>query len=300
MTRIAYREQRFQQKTLSVIERANSIIDAYTRAGYKLTVRQLHYQMVVRNWQENTQKAYRNLSQVISDARYAGLVDWDSIEDRGRPVHRQSHWDNPGDILRSAATSFTVDKWDGQAYQPEVWIEKEALIGVIEPICERWDVSFFACKGYASTSCAYEAAQRLEAYYQLGRYPIILYLGDFDPSGEDMSRDLQERMRMFRVDVDLRRLALKQEQIRRYNPPPQMVKNDDARARKFVEKNGSQCWELDALGPDVIVRLISDEIEQTIDSTLWKKQVEREREGRELLEHEAGDYFSNVSEKWLI
>ncbi len=300
MARIAYKEQRFQRKTLDTIARANSIIDSFTKDGYKLTVRQLHYQMVVRNWQENTQKAYRNLSQVISDARYAGMVDWDNIEDRGRPVHRQSHWDNPGDILESAAASFTVDKWNGQAYQPEVWIEKEALIGVIEPICERWDISYFACKGYASTSCAYDAAQRLDGYCNLGRYPIILYLGDFDPSGEDMSRDLLERMRMFNVTVDLRRLALNPEQIKRYNPPPQMVKKDDSRTRKFVERNGGECWELDALGPDVIIKLIDNEIRQSIDPVVWQKQVEREREGRELLKHEAGDYFSNVSEKWLF
>jgi hypothetical protein len=298
--KIQYKTKRFQKRTLDTIERANGIIEAYMSDGYKLTVRQLHYQMVVRNWWENTEKAYKNLSDIISNARYAGLVDWDAIEDRGRPVHRQSHWDNPGDILKTAADRFSVDKWEGQPYQPEVWIEKEALIGVIEGVCEKWDVSFFACKGYASTSCAYDAAQRLQRYSELGRLPVILYLGDFDPSGEDMSRDLLERMQMFGVDVDLKRLALNAEQVERYNPPPQMVKKDDARSKKFIEKNGSKCWELDALGPDVIIGLIEEAIEDMIYPSCWNEQVRRENEGKELLKHGALDYATSVAEKWLI
>lgn len=300
MTRTCYREQRFQRKTLETIERANDIIDGYLRAGYRLTVRQLHYQMVVRNWRENTERSYQNLSDILSNARYAGLVDWDAIEDRGRPVHRQSHWDNPGDILKSAADSFNVDKWAGQAYQPEVWIEKDALTGVIEDVCSRYDVSYFACKGYASTSCAYDAAMRLGRYFNQGRLPVILYLGDFDPSGEDMSRDLIERMAMFGVTVELRRLALNREQIRRYNPPPQMVKKSDARAAAFVERNGGHCWELDALGPDVIIGLIESEIKSLIDVNRWQAQVRRQEDGRALLMHGADDYAAIVNEQWLI
>jgi hypothetical protein len=270
------------------------------KQGYKLTLRQLHYQLVARGLRANTEATYRNLSQIISDGRYAGLIDWDAIEDRGRPVHRQSHWDNPGDILQSAADSFSVDKWAGQPYQPEVWIEKEALTGVIEDVCARWDVAYFACKGYASTSCAYEAAQRLQRYIELGRLPVILYLGDFDPSGEDMSRDLLDRMGMFGVEVELHRLALNAEQIKRYRPPPQMVKKADARAKKFIEKNGSNCWELDALGPDVIIALIEDAIENKIDWECWDAQVRREKDGKTLLDHGALDYANSVSEKWLI
>lgn len=295
-----YKVQRFQAKTLAVIERANEIIEAYMNGGYRLTVRQLHYQMVVRNWRENTERAYQNLSDILTNARYAGLVDWDAIEDRGRPVHRQSHWDNPGDILKTAADSFSVDKWTGQAYQPEVWIEKDALTGVIEDTCERWDVSFFACKGYASTSCAYDAAQRLQRYRQMGRLPVILYLGDFDPSGEDMSRDLAERMSLFDVDVELHRLALNPDQIRQYNPPPQMVKKADARAKEFMRRNGGSCWELDALGPDIIINLIEREISTLIDWDRWKAQVQREEEGKALLAHGALDYAASVNEQWLV
>ena len=295
-----YKEQRFQAKTRLVIERANGIIETYMNAGYRLTVRQLHYQMVVRNWRENTERAYQNLSDILSNARYAGLVDWDAIEDRGRPVHRQSHWENPGEILKSAANSFNVDKWVGQPYQPEVWIEKDALTGVIEDVCERWDVSYFACKGYASTSCAYDAARRLQRYHSLGRLPVILYLGDFDPSGEDMSRDLLERMSMFGVEVELRRLALNPDQIKRHNPPPQMVKKADARAKEFIKRNGANCWELDALGPDIIIGLIENEIESLIDVDRWNAQVRRQEEGKALLEHGANDYVASVNEQWLI
>lgn len=300
MSKIKYKSQRFQKKTMAVIDQANEIIEAYMDAGYKMTLRQLHYQMVVRNWRENTENSYSGLSTIITNARYAGMVDWDAIEDRGRPVHRSHHWDNPGDILKGAASQFRVDKWTGQPYQPEVWIEKEALIGVIEGVCEEWDVSFFACKGYASTSCAFEAAQRLKGYSELYRLPVILYLGDFDPSGEDMSRDLIERMSVFGVELELHRLALNIDQIKQYNLPPQMVKKSDARSKKFIEKNGGSCWELDALGPDVIIGLIDDKIKELVDPVQWNEQVRRESDGQELLKHGADDYFSVLSEKWLI
>src|SRR5215212_9457025 len=106
--KICYREQRFLAKTQIVIEQANEIIAEYMAQGFRLTLRQLHYQFVARDLRENTDTAYKNLSSILSDARYAGLLDWDAIEDRGRPVHTQSHWQNPADILSAAARGYAV------------------------------------------------------------------------------------------------------------------------------------------------------------------------------------------------
>lgn len=281
--KICYREQKFQAKTMEVIEQADAIINEYMRQGYKLTLRQLHYQFVSRNWQENTEKAYKKLSRTLSDARYAGLLDWDAIEDRGRPVHRHPHWDSPADILEAVASQYAVDKWATQYYRPEVWIEKDALTGVIEPTCRKLDLAYFACKGYSSTSCAHDAAIRMKNYTSNGQAPVILYLGDLDPSGEDMTRDVADRMYDFGVDVQIKRLALSMEQVKRYSPPPQMVKKNDVRAAKYIEKNGNSCWELDALGTDVLAGLVENAVLSLRDDEAWYKAAERQAAGREQL-----------------
>jgi hypothetical protein len=286
--KICYREKRFQAKTMAVIDQADAIINEYMAQGYRLTLRQLHYQFVARDLRENTDAAYKQLSAILSDARYAGLLDWAAIEDRGRPVHMQNHWDSPADILASAASSYATDKWTGQRCRPEVWIEKEALIGVIEPTCKK--LSFFACKGYSSSSCAHEAAMRLQEYANGGQKPVILYLGDLDPSGEDMSRDVANRMEAFSVDVQIKRLALNMDQVKQYNPPPQMVKQSDARSKKFIAKNGNSCWELDALGTDVLARLVDTAVSSMLNKRRWEQATTRqEAERRQLLD---------LSEKW--
>jgi len=278
--KICYREQKFQAKTKIVIDQANEIIDQYMAQGYRLTLRQLHYQFVSRNWRENTMNAYKNLSSILSDGRYAGLIDWDAIEDRGRPVHTQSHWTSPASILSGAANGYAIDKWRDQEYRPEVWIEKEALIGVIEPTCKEWDLSYFACKGYSSSSSAHDAAMRMKAYSDAGQVPVILYLGDMDPSGEDMTRDVANRMDDFGVDVKVRRLGLTMAQVERYRPPPQFAKKSDARAAKYIEKNGNSCWELDALTTDVLARLVDDEVSSLVDVDRWNDAIDRQEADR--------------------
>lgn len=288
--KICYREHKFQAKRMIVIEQANAIIDEYIAQGYRLTLRQLHYQFVARNWRENTMNAYKNLSSILSDGRYAGLIDWDAIEDRGRPVHTHSHWDSPADILASAARSYAADKWTTQLYRPEVWIEKEALIGVIEPTCKKWDLSFFACKGYSSSSAAHDAARRMKIYSDAGHSPIILYLGDLDPSGKDMTRDVANRMNDFGVVVQVRRLGLTMAQVRRYNPPPQFAKKSDARAAKYIEKHGNSCWELDALTTDVLARLVDDEVSSLVDMDQWNYAIDRQEADRTQL--------LDLSENW--
>ncbi len=288
--KICYREQKFQAKTMVVIDQANLIIDEYMAQGYRLTLRQLYYQFVSRNWRDNTMNAYKNLSSILSDGRYAGLIDWDAIEDRGRPVHTQSHWTSPASILRGAAQGYAIDKWRDQAYRPEVWIEKEALIGVIEPTCEKWDLSFFACKGYSSSSAAHDAAMRMKAYSEAGQVPVILYLGDLDPSGEDMTRDVLDRMNDFGVAVEVKRLGLTMAQVTRYNPPPQFAKKTDARAAKYIEKNGDSCWELDALATDVLVGLVEDAVNDLVDVDKWSNAIDRQEAGRAQL--------LDLSENW--
>ena len=152
MPKICYVERTFSAGSRELIDKANEIIADYAAQGFMLTLRQLYYQFVARGLIPNKQTEYKRLGSVINDARLAGLIDWSAIEDRTRNLRRQPHWGSPQDIIEVALSSFRHDKWKDQKHRIEVWIEKDALVGVIEPTCEELDVPFFACRGYNSQS----------------------------------------------------------------------------------------------------------------------------------------------------
>lgn len=236
-----------------------------------------------RNIIENTERSYKRLGSIVNDARLAGEIDWDAIEDRGRNLRVLSHWSNPAEIIRSARQSFRLDKWDGQPYRPEVWVEKAALEGVVAGACNRLDVPYFACRGYNSQSEEWAAGQRLRQYLANDQTPIIFYLGDHDPSGIDMTRDHKERLALFMGGVEVDRLALNMDQIEQYNPPPNPAKEVDSRFAQYVKLYGHESWELDALEPQVIADLIELAIERIRDDDIYQQLLDREAEQVKLL-----------------
>ncbi len=284
MPKITYVEKQFKADSLSLIERCNAVIVDYQRQGFSLTLRQLYYQMVSRNIIENTERSYKRLGDLVSNARLAGLIDWNAIEDRGRNLRQNSHWTTPAAIIQSARRNYKVDKWEGQRYRPEVWVEKQALEGVVAGVCGRLDVPYFACKGYNSQSEQWGAGQRLRRYIVDGYEPIIFHLGDHDPSGIDMTRDNRDRLEMFMGGVELRRLALHMSQIEEYGPPPNPAKETDSRFASYLELYGDESWELDALEPQVLVDLIERAILGIRDDEQYERMVALENEGIRLLE----------------
>jgi hypothetical protein len=300
MPNICYTPKNFRPDTVKSINQANDIIAEYMADGYDLTLRQLYYQFVSRDLIPNTQRSYKNLGSIINDARMAGLIDWDSVVDRTRNLQARPHWESPGDIIDSAAYSYNVDLWKGQTYRPEVWIEKDALIGVIEKVCQRLDVPYFSCRGYTSQSEMWRAAQRLGDYYEEGSIPIIFHLGDHDPSGIDMSRDIEDRLHHFittdlnalgydleESPLEVQRVALNRDQIDKYNPPPNPAKITDSRAVEYIRNHGDQSWELDALEPSVMSNLIKTHVGSLIEETQWKQSNKRESQGRDALKNAA-------------
>jgi hypothetical protein len=284
MPRVRYQDCNFREASLLVIRQANQIIDEYQAQGFRLTLRQLYYQFVSRDLIPNTQRSYKRLGGIVNDARLAGLIDWESIEDRTRNRVTNSHWDGPGEIVRACADQYRLDLWADQVYRPEVWIEKEALIGVIESACRRLDVPFFACRGYVSQSEQWRAGVRFMNYQRLEQTPLVIHLGDHDPSGIDMTRDNRERLSLFaRHGVKVRRLALNRDQVDQYNPPPNPAKQTDTRFEGYVAEHGDESWELDALEPRVIVRLIEDEIDGLIDIDSWNESLDRQQAARDRL-----------------
>lgn len=279
MTLIAYKEQRFAEKSLKLIEKANEIIASYEAQGYKLTLRQLYYQFITLNYFPNSEQSYNRLGETISNARLAGLVSWDAIEDKTRFIRGKDHWngeDGHFDFLRDAKKWFNIDMWENQPNYVEVWIEKDALLGVIERPCWELDVPYMSCRGYMSQSEEWAAANRFEEAAYSGRNCVLLYLGDHDPSGIDMTRDHDDRLTMFLehqgVDVDVRRIALNMDQVQEYGPPPNPTKPKDSRSPDYIRKFGRTCWELDALRPSVLDQLIRDRVNDLVDPDKWAEK----------------------------
>ena len=285
MAHIQYIEKKFNSKTLILIDQANEIIEEYQQQGFDLTLRQLYYQFVSRDLLQNTSKEYDKLGRAINDARLAGLVDWESIVDRTRLLARNAHWDSPKSIIQTCAEQYQIDKWEGQKYKVEVWVEKEALVGVIDRVCRETDTPYFACRGYVSQSSMWKAAMRIEGYFCEDQWPIILHLGDHDPSGIEMTRDIQDRLSLFvpQTNIEVIRIALNMDQIIQYGPPPNPAKLTDTRSSDYITKYGFNSWELDALEPSVIVELIKDNILQYRDERMYDERVCQEIDERKQL-----------------
>ena len=274
-------EKNFKDASLAIISEANDIIEEYRAQGFILTLRQLYYQFVARALLPNTQQSYKRLGSIINDARLAGMVDWYSIEDRTRNVKSNYHYESPRQAIQDALDTYEIDMWDNQPQRVEVWIEKEALAGVIAGICNEMDVPYFACRGYVSQSEQWRAYVRAR-HYELdrgGQTTVILHFGDHDPSGIDMTRDNQDRLDLFMgwQAVKVKRLALNWDQIEEFNPPPNPAKMTDSRFAGYAAQYGDESWELDALEPRVMTDLIRRHVEEHRDPDLWETKV-RERD----------------------
>jgi hypothetical protein len=284
MPKIQYEDKNFTQATLDVIEQAEEIIGIYQAQGFQLTLRQLYYQFVARDLIPNTERSYKRLGNIISDARRAGMIDWDSIEDRTRYLRSNPFWSSPQGILQSAQASYHRDLWSTQDYRIEVWVEKDALVGVVESVCQGLDVPFFSCRGYVSDSEMWNAAMRHRRHNNNGQEVILLHLGDHDPSGIDMTRDIQDRLHLFTGYSDLpevQRIALTMDQILDQTPPPNPAKVTDSRYEGYLAEYGDESWELDALEPAFIADLIRDSVFPYRDLSRWQDiwdEQERERD----------------------
>lgn len=286
----------FRAGSLAIIEQANRIIADYQAQGFKLTLRQLYYQFVARDLLPNKQTEYKRLGSIIDNGRQAGLIDWDAIEDRTRNLQSPSVWSSPQHILRAVASQYAEDWWKTQSSYVEVWIEKDALTGVIEPVCDEHQVPYFACRGYVSQSEMYSAAQRLKKIARGGRQPTMLHLGDHDPSGMHMTVDNGDRLDKFMrgYGVTVKRIALNRDQIDQYDPPPNPAKESDSRFEGYQAEHGDESWELDALEPSVIDQLIRDELEEIIDPEPWAAAKAAETENKKRLQQLHEDWESVI------
>lgn len=303
MPRICYRDLNLRPRAIETIGRIGALIEEYQAQGLSLTVRQIHYQMVARGVMPNTGATYTHVQDCVNKGRLAGLLDWDAIEDRGRNLMGLRTQLSPGHAIAAQIDEYRLDLWADQPFRPEVWIEKQALEGVISGICSDLRVDFYAQKGYNSQSEQWRAGQRFAGYVREGQRPIVLHLGDHDPSGVHMTVDNRQRLEEFAgVPVMVQRLALNYSQIEEYAPPENFAKGTDSRMPFYEEHmasvggDPSLSWELDALDPRVVRDLIQDAVDRLRDEDRWQRALAQEVEDRRTLQEVAEQMGADVSD----
>ncbi len=273
-----------RNKTVELLDKIIEVVEAYQARGYCLTLRQLYYQLVARDIIPNKVSEYSKLSTILGDARLAGLVDWEAIEDRTRGPQRPSQWTDVASLMDSALHSFRLPRHSDQPTHIELWTEKDALTSVLKPITNEYHVTLMVNRGYSSLSAMHDAYERFERYRSTGMDVMILYLGDHDPSGLDMDRDIEERLtKMFGTEIYFERIGLTREQIDRFNPPPNPAKVTDPRATGYINEHGKISWEVDAIRPDELDRLVRRHIEDNMDMNRYNARLDKEKEQKKKL-----------------
>lgn len=272
-----YQNYRFMRNSVELINTANAIVDEYERDGLILTVRQLYYQLVARDIIPNNEKSYKMVTSLVNKAKLAGLMDWDMFEDRTRHFRTATTWDDVKDFMNDSRKWYQEDLWDNQDVRIYCVVEKDALFGVLQNVCGRNQVPLLPARGYPSSTVIRAFCVNTLMQHE-DQSAVFLHLGDHDPSGIDMTRDLVDRIGMFtegQVDVRLHRLALNYDQIEELQPPPNPAKMTDPRAQGYKRQFGSQSWELDAVEPRALEQLVADAIQQTRDNDKWRTRVAR-------------------------
>lgn len=294
-----------------ILAHALRLMRKYRAEGMTLTLRQMYYQFVAGGICPSGQLHYKRIGDVLTDARYDGSYPIEGLEDRGRSVAAGEFtrfdrstvpaMEQAGEWLR-AFPELTIQsaRWAGQPNHVSVWVEKQALEGVFEPVCSELGVSWFACKGYPSVSALWQWLQQAHrataGVVQMQRHVrhegraercVVLYFGDHDPDGWEIprsaERNLRQLMQVKRLDIDIefRRIALLGSQVAEHNPPPFEAKVTSARYAGYIEEHGTEeAWELDALEPTVLRNLIRTNVAGLFDVGIREENKEKIEELR--------------------
>jgi hypothetical protein len=299
-----FKDHRFQKKTRERLERIKVIIAEYEARGFKLGCRQIHYQFVARGWHENTENNVGKINSTLRNAREAGEVDWDMIEDRSRQLIEPVTYDGPADRIEYASYSYAEEPWKDQRYRPIVCIEKHGLLESITGVCDEHGVLYFAHHGSCSRTILYKVAKRCAEISDQGQTPLVLHLSDHDPTGKQMDHSVSNSISKYaNRKIEMRRLGLTKQQVRQYRLIPFPAKETDPRYNEYVEEHGVSAWELDALEPEAISGLIRTELNKLIDRKKWKAAKRQEERNRAQIKWVA-DNWTKVEKlygkgKWL-
>lgn len=282
----------------------NDIIAEYLADGYKLTLRQLYYQLVSRDIIPNKQSEYAKVGNLLKKGRMAGVIDWDAIEDRLRRPQIPYWVHGVEDALKDTIRQYRLNRLDDQDVYIEVWSEKDALSGILYRVTSKYQVNLVINRGYGSITAIYDAYKRFKTQIAAGKTTHLLYFGDHDASGLDMVRDIKDRMlqffmsgllsvlrdREFKTNDEkvewygnylakvftVEHVGLTTDQVGEFNPPPNPAKESDPRFKWYQREYGNSSWEVDALEPAVLTDLLSTAIEDQIDLGMYESVLRQE------------------------
>lgn len=273
-------------------------------AGYEngvLTLRALHYQLVSRGM-TNTTQHYKRVVEGMIQARWDGVVDFDAFSDHDREVLGSTEYeetdleteiDRGSQQVKAWMQNFHKNRWENQPIYPEVWIEKKALQGVFQTPCRNLDVALAPCKGYPSLTFLYEASRRFERVLEdWDKKIVILYFGDYDASGEDIPRSIQENFIKFGVNVEVRRIALNERMVIEMNLPPAPTKSTDSRAAAW---DGLGQVELDAVNIETLRKMCTEAIESVFNEDLYEELMDTETEEKEIYVRRLQEFVNGQS-----
>ncbi len=279
-----------------IVEKSLEVVAQYDKG--MLTLRALHYQLVGAGM-TNTTLHYKRVVSAMIWARWEGLVDFDTFSDHEREMIGSTNFKETildDEIAKGKEQiglwmrNYSKNRWENQPYYPEVFIEKKALQGVFQSVCIRNDVALGACKGYPSLTFLNEATQRFAKTERNGKIPVILYFGDYDPSGEDIPRAIQENIAKLGCEsIEVRRFALLHEQVVAWNLPHAPAKEGDSRTAKW---DGLGQVELDAVRPEKLQKLCQEAIDSVFDRELFDLLEQREETERETYIDELREYVN--------
>ena len=269
------------------------IIKSFIIRGIVPTVRTVYYALVSKELIPNTRSAYQGLSKRLVKARKDGLVKWEWIADETRATRGRDYplWE-PEEYAEAYVNhlfknlgDFNLPRWLNQPYYAEVWIEKFALAATFMNWVGDLNVVLVPSRGYSSWTFLKDAAARFLTNAD-DKKAVILYFGDFDPSGKDIERFIAEALEWFGVEVEIKAIAVSEEQIERYNLPstPEDVK-ERAKLRRdprFKDwEHGMFRVELDALMafvPDEFERIVKESVSEYFDEEIYLLVLERQDE----------------------
>lgn len=263
-----------------IIDNGIPIIEDYMG---QLTIRALHYRLVA-SGMTNDLNHYKKVVSAMTDARWEGLVRFEAFLDHERETIGVTRFDDTDVDTQAAqakrqiklwAQSYSKNWWENQPVYAEVFIEKKALQGVFQDPCFDAKIALNPCKGYPSLTFLNDAAKRFSEAIDANKEPVILYFGDYDCSGEDIPRSIKENLGRLGVDVDVRRIALMEHQVREWKLPPAPTKATDSRGRTW---DGIGQVELDAVEPRQLIKLAKDAIASVFDKGLFEELKEQEEE----------------------
>lgn len=274
------------EKTLEIIRVAKDLLDP----GQPMTLRHLYYLLLSKHVLEGgnaqeSKRSYEQLKRIMAIGRRRGEIPFEALVDNIRSQIKPSSWSGLADFTEETARLYRLDLWARQNDYVEIWVEKDAIAGVVSDITWKYDVNLRPVRGYSSLTFLHQAAQELSRITK----PIHLYyLGDHDPSGRDIERACIDGLaEMFKIlgwpkmEVSWGRLALNFGDMKEFEIIPLPAKAEDTRYKKFVLEYGTDAAELEALPPDELRRRVHNTIESHIDAAEWRSLQENERLERE-------------------